>query len=93
MSKQLSKIKKDKTLKKINRNLYMISTCIFIFTIIINIINIIYNPYLLNGLILEINLGIIAFCLYSWIKFQKELNILKEKELDLKIRTILYSLE
>ena len=66
---------------------------IFIFTITLNIINIINNPYLLNGLILEINIGIIIFCLYSWIKLQQRVNILKEKELDIKIRTILKNLE
>lgn len=89
----LSKIKKEGRREKINRNLFATSTIIFIFTIILNIINIINNPYLLNGLILEINIGIIIFCLYSWIKLQQRVNILKEKELDIKIRTILKNLE
>ncbi len=89
----LAKLKKEKRREKINRNLFATSTIIFIFTIALNIINIVYNPHLLNGLILEINIAIIVFCLYSWIKLQQRISILKEKELDIKIRTILNNLE
>jgi len=88
---QLREIKKERNKIKINRNLYASSTIIFIFTIIINLINIIYNPYLLNGLILEINIAISIYCLYSWIKSQKKISILKEQELTLHIETILYN--
>ena len=93
MINNLSKIKRDKIVKKINRDLFIASTLIFLLTITINIINITYYPYLLNGFILEINIIITLFCLKSWIKIQKEINILKEKELDIKIRTILYNPE
>lgn len=93
MSKRekLRQIKKEKTKIRINRNLYASSTIIFIFTVIINLINIIYNPYLLNGLILEINIAISIYCLYSWIKSQQKISTLKEQELTLQIETILYN--
>ena len=89
----LSKLKKDKKLKIINRNLYASSIIIFIFTIIINIINLVYNPFLLNGLILEINIAVASFSIYLYIKMQKEIDILNEKELDIKVRTILNTIE
>lgn len=88
---QLKQLKKETKKEKINRTLYATSTLLFIFTIIMNLINIIYNPYLLNGLILEINITIIGFCLFSWIKSQKKITNLKEKELNLRIETILYN--
>lgn len=90
---QLRQIKKITKKEKINRNLYATSTLLFIFTVIMNIINIIYSPYLLNGLILEINIAIICYCLYSWIKSQKKLTLLKDEELNIRIRTILSTLE
>jgi len=91
MSKKekLKTIKKETQKEKLNRNLYAISTLLFVFTISMNLINIIYNPYLLNGLILEINIGIIAFFIYAWIKSEKKLSLLKDEELNLKIKTIL----
>ena len=84
---QLKLVKKKTKKEKITRNLYATSS------IILNTINIIHNPYLLNGLILEINIAIIIYCIYSWIKSQKTISNLKEEELDIRIRTILTSLE
>lgn len=90
---QLKLVKKKTKKEKITRNLYATSSIIFLFTIILNTINLVYNPYLLNGLILEINIAIIIYCIYSWIKSQKTISNLKEEELDIRIRTILTSLE
>lgn len=90
---QLKLVKKRKKNEKITRNLYASSTILFLLTTIINIINLVYNPYLLNGLILEINIAIIIYCVYSWIKSQKTISNLKEEELNIRIRTILTSLE
>ncbi len=90
---QLKLVKKRKKKEKIARNLYASSTILFLLTTIINIINLVYNPYLLNGLILEINIVIIIYCIYSWIKSQKTISNLKEEELNIRIRTILTSLE
>ena len=83
---QLKLIKKRKKKEKITRNLYASSTILFLLTIIVNIINIFYSPYLLNGLILEINIAIIIYCIYSWIKSQKSISNLNEEELNIKIR-------
>lgn len=90
---QLKSIKNETKKEKITRNLYASSTLLFLFTITMNLINIIYNPYLLNGLILEINIAIIGYCIYSWIKSQRKITSLKEEELNLRIKTILTSLE
>ena len=90
---QLKLIKQETKKEKISRNLYATSTLLFLFTITMNLINIIYNPYLLNGLILEINIAIIVYCLYSWIKSQRKITYLKEEELNLRIKTILTNLE
>jgi len=90
---QLKQIKKETKKEKLNRNLYASSALLFLFTITMNLINIIYNPYLLNGLILEINIAIIIYCLYSWIKTQRKITLLKEEELNLRIKTILTNLE
>jgi hypothetical protein len=88
---QLKQIKRETTKTKINKNLYASSIFILILTTIINIINIFYSPYLLNGLILEINIAIIIYCIYSYIKLKKKISFLKDKELDLRIQTILYN--
>ena len=52
----MKKIKKEINLTKLETKLYLSSIILFIFTIIINILNLIYYPYLLKGLILEINI-------------------------------------
>lgn len=90
---QLKLVRKRKKKEKIARNLYASSTILFLLTTTINIINLVHNPYLLNGLILEINIAIIIYCIYSWIKSQKTISNLKEEELNIRIRTILTSLE
>ena len=63
---QLKLVKKRKKKEKIARNLYASSTILFLLTTIINIINLVYNPYLLNGLILEINIVIIIPDFFSY---------------------------
>ena len=42
----LRRIKKEEKIAKIERNIYLISSLLFFTTIIINILNIIYYPYL-----------------------------------------------
>ena len=51
------------------------------------------NLYASSTILFEINIAIIIYCIYSWIKSQKTISNLKEEELDIKIRTILTSLE
>lgn len=91
MSKRetLRKLKKEEKLTKLERNLYLLSSILFLTTIIINILNIIYYPYLLNGLILEINILMISICTYLFIKKQKKVMELEDKKLELKIKYIL----
>jgi thiamine transporter ThiT len=91
MSKRekLRKIKKEEKVAKLERNLYFISGILFLTTIIINILNIIYYPYLLNGLILEINIFMICICMYLFIKKQKKITKLEDEKLELKIKYIL----
>ena len=91
MSKRetLRKLKKEEKVTKLERNLYLLSSILFLTTIIINILNIIYYPYLLNGLILEINILMISICTYLFIKKQKKVIELEDKKLELKIKYIL----
>lgn len=91
MSKRetLRKLKKEEKVTKLERNLYLLSSILFLTTIIINILNIIYYPYLLNGLILEINILMISICTYLFIKKQKKVMELEDKKLELKIKYIL----
>lgn len=91
MSKRetLRKLKKEEKLTKLERNLYLLSSILFLTTIIINILNIIYYPYLLNGLILEINILMISICTYLFIKKQKKVMELEDQKLELKIKYIL----
>ena len=85
----LKNLKNKKILTKVERNLYFISSILFLSTIIINIMNIFYYPYLINGLILEINICIIIICFYLTIKKQQKLLILEDETLELKINYIL----
>lgn len=82
-------LKKEEKITKIERNLYLLSSILFLTTIIINILNIIYYPYLLNGLILEINILMISICTYLFIKKQKKVMELEDQKLELKIKYIL----
>ena len=68
----------------IERNLYILSSIFLLSTIIINMLTIIYYPYLLNGLILEINILFILLCIYLLIKKQQQINIIKLQLLKLK---------
>ncbi len=91
MSKRekLRKLTKEENITKLERNIYLISSILFLTTIIINILNIIYYPYLLNGLILELNILIIVIFSYMAIKKQKKVLKLEDKKLELKIKYIL----
>lgn len=91
MSKRetLRKLRKEEKVTKLERNLYLLSSILFLTTIIINILNIIYYPYLLNGLILEINILMISICTYLFIKKQKKVMELEDQKLELKIKYIL----
>ena len=82
----LRRIKKEEKIAKIERNIYLISSLLFFTTIIINILNIIYYPYLWNGLILEINIFMIIICLYFSVKKQQKVSKLEDKRLELKIK-------
>ena len=66
---RLLKIEERRT--KLERNIYFISGMLFLSTVIINILNIIYYPYLLNGLVLEINIFmILSFSIQAWYVFR-----------------------
>lgn len=66
---------------KIERNLYCISAILFFNTVIVNILNIIYYPYLLNGLFLEVNIFMVGICLYLLFKKQKKLTEIENKKI------------
>lgn len=85
----LRKIKKETKLVKIERNIYIMCSILFLSTVIINILNIIYHPYLLNGIILELNIIMISICTYTFIKKQEKINLLEDKKLELKIKYFL----
>ena len=84
---RLLKIEERRT--KLERNIYFISGMLFLSSVIINILNIIYYPYLLNGLVLEINIFMIFICGYLFLKKQKKLSSLEDKKIELKIEYIL----
>lgn len=86
---KLKQLTKKESITKLERNIYLISSILFLTTIIINILNIIYSPYLLNGLILELNICIIAVFSYLTIKKQKKVLELEDEKLELKIKYIL----
>lgn len=86
---KLREIKKQEKIAKMERNIYLISSILFLTTVIINILNIIYYPYLLNGLILEINIFMICLCVYFFVKKQKKISKLEDEKLELKIKYIL----
>ena len=85
----LRKIKKETKLVKIERNIYIMCSILFLSTVIINIINIIYHPYLINEIILELNIIMISICTYTFIKKQEKINLLEDKKLELKIKYFL----
>ena len=85
----LRKIKKKTTITKIERDIYIISCLLFLTTLILNTITIIYNPYLINGLILEINIFITTLLIYTTIKKQKKIYKLEDKQLELKIECLM----
>ena len=88
----MSKREKLRIIKKIEkstiieRNIYIISTLFLLSTIIINILNIIYYPYIINGIVLETNILFVSFCIYLLLKKQKQNNKLKTKKLNLKLK-------
>ena len=86
---QMKKITRETTMIRLERNLYIISSVLFLSTTIINILNIIYYPYLLNGIILELNILMICLCTYLFIKKQEKLNNLEDEKIELKIKCFL----
>ena len=86
---QMKKITKETKIIKLERNLYIISSVLFLSTTIINILNIIYYPNLLNGIILELNILMICLCTYLFIKKQEKLNNLEDEKIELKIKCFL----
>lgn len=66
---------------KIERNLYCLSAVLFFNTVIVNILNIIYYPYFINGLFLEINIFMVGICVYLLFKKQKKLVEIENKKI------------
>lgn len=85
----LNTLVKRERIVKIERSIYLFSTILFLITVIINVVNIMYYPYLLNGLVLEINILMILLCGYLFIKKQKMISVLEDKRIELKIECIL----
>ena len=68
----LINLNKETKLVKIERNIYIVCSILFLSTVVINILNIIYHPYLINGIILELNIIMISICTYTFIKKQEK---------------------
>ena len=87
--KTIKKLKRIEKKTKLERNIFFISSTLFFLTVIINIIDICYSPYLINGLILEINILMIFLCGYLFIKKQQKLALIADEKIELKIKYIL----
>lgn len=74
---------------KIERDIYFVCMILFFITISINVISIMYYPYLFNGLILEINILLFLVCCFLFRKTQKMIGILEDKRIELKVKYIL----
>ena len=88
---KINKLTKEINITKIERNIYLLSSILLISTIIINILNLFYYPYLLNGLILEINILILTILYLIYIKKRKQIFKLEDKLLEQKIKYIIKS--
>ena len=86
---KINKLTKEINITKIERNIYLLSSILLISTIIINILNLFYYPYLLNGLILEINILILVILYLIYIKKRKQILKLEDKLLEQKIKYII----
>ena len=86
---KINKLTKEINITKIERNIYLLSSILLISTIIINILNLFYYPYLLNGLILEINISILVIIYLIYIKKRKQILKLEDKLLEQKIKYII----
>ena len=86
---KINKLTKEINITKIERNIYLLSSILLISTIIINILNLFYYPYLLNGLILEINILILVILYLIYIKKRKQTLKLEDKLLEQKIKYII----
>lgn len=86
---KINKLTKEINITKIERNIYLLSSILLISTIIINILNLFYYPYLLNGLILEINILILVIIYLIYIKKRKQILKLEDKLLEQKIKYII----
>lgn len=86
---KINKLTKEINITKIERNIYLLSSILLISTIIINILNLFYYPYLLNGLILEVNILILVISYLIYIKKRKQTLKLEDKLLEQKIKYII----
>ena len=86
---KINKLTKEINITKIERNIYLLSSILLISTIVINILNLFYYPYLLNGLILEINILILVISYLIYIKKRKQTLKLEDKLLEQKIKYII----
>ena len=86
---KINKLTKEINITKIERNIYLLSSILLISTIIINILNLIYYPYLLNGLILEVNILILVISYLIYIKKRKQTLKLEDKLLEQKNKYII----
>ena len=85
----MKKITKEIYITNIEKKIYLISSILLILTTIININTIIYYPYLLNGLILEINILLYIILIIIFNKKNKQLLYLKDRLLELRINYII----
>ena len=86
---KINKLTKEINITKIERNIYLLSSILLISTIVINILNLFYYPYLLNGLILEVNILILVISYLIYIKKRKQTLKLEDKLLEQKIKYII----
>lgn len=84
----LNEIKMQSQSIKFNLVLYFVSTCLWSLTICFNIISLFQNPIFINSIALEISIVSVIFCGYLFIKNKHRLDSLKEKELEIKAKSM-----
>lgn len=82
----LNEIKMQCESIKFDIRLYVSSSLLLTLSIVFSFVNFIYNPVFVNSLVLEVSIIGAVFCIYSIISYKNKLNMLKEKELEIKIR-------
>lgn len=88
-TKRLIDLKNEERMVKLERNIYFVCCFLFVLTVLINIVNIINYPYILNGLILEINIFMVLLCSYLFFQKQKRIIFLSDEMIELKIAYVL----